>query len=134
LKILIADIDLEKVRNVIYALKLHHLEYELFFTDSGKYTLDILNNGSCPDVVILGMKLVDMSGLELACYARDNSDIPIIFVSDENNIETLVRAFDSGVDDYMLSPVNGSILFARLKGLIRRRRLNTKPQNVEMES
>jgi two-component system response regulator CpxR len=132
LKILIADVDLEKVRNIISALKLHHSEWELSITDSGKYTLENINNGSCPDAMILGKKLVDMSGLELTSYARDNSDIPIIYISDEKNIETLIKAFDSGVDDYMVSPVNGSILFARLKALVRRKRWDVQAKNIKL--
>jgi DNA-binding response OmpR family regulator len=62
-----------------------------------------------------------MSGFELIENIRDYSDVPIIFLSDDNDIQTLVRAFDAGANDYIVVPFNKVIFIARIKARIRRR-------------
>jgi two-component system response regulator ChvI len=61
-----------------------------------------------------------MTGLELIRQIRDDSDIPIIFLSDDDNIQALVMVFDMGVNDFIVVPINRAIFIARLKALIRR--------------
>jgi DNA-binding response OmpR family regulator len=51
---------------------------------------------------------------------RDDSDIPVIFLSSDKKTETLVTAFDKGANDYFIKPCNKNILIARLNALIRR--------------
>ena len=85
-----------------------------------KECLDIVNNSDSLDVIVLGMKLTDTIGLELTERIRDYSDIPIILLSDDSDIYTLVKAFDSGVNGYITLPFNERLFIARLKALIRR--------------
>ncbi len=51
---------------------------------------------------------------------RDYSDIPVLYLSEEKDIFSLVKAFDRGANDYILVPFNEKIFVARLKSLIRR--------------
>lgn len=62
-----------------------------------------------------------MPGLDLINKIRDDSDIPIVVLSNERNIDAMVSAFDAGANDYVTKPYNEQIFLARLKALIRRR-------------
>jgi two-component system KDP operon response regulator KdpE len=124
MKILIADTDNETIEETHLSLNQYQPEWQVPVFDSGKQCLDKVRNGNCPDVVILGMQLSDMSGLDLIKKIRDDSDIPIIVLSREKDVQILVKAFDVGANDYMVRPFNKQIFLARLKALIRRRMWN----------
>ena len=120
-EILIADTNSEMIENVRITLNINQPDWNLSIIDSGKQCLDMVKNGSCPYIVILGMELSDMSGFELIEKIRDYSDVPVVFFSDNNDIQILVRAFDSGANDYIVWPFNKTIFVARLKAMMRRR-------------
>ncbi len=95
-------------------------DWEVSTIDSGKECLDIIKSNDCPNAFILGMRLRDMTGLGLIKQIRDDSDIPIIFLSNDDDIQTLVKVFDTGANDFMVVPVNKTIFITRIKALIRR--------------
>ncbi len=121
MKVIIADTNFEMIESVRGTLNKYQPDWQVLIVDSGKRCLDIIKNGNCPDAIILGMQLSDMSGFELIGQIRDDSDIPIIVISDDKYIQTLVKAFDFGANDYILSPFNKAIFIARLKAHVRRK-------------
>ena len=121
MKILIADTENENIEVVRLTLNRYQPDWQLLIIDSEEQCLEIIKNGICPDAVILGMQLTDMSRLDLIERIRDYSDVPIIVLSCDKDIYTLVKAFDYGANDYIVKPFNKAIFVARLKALIRRR-------------
>jgi PleD family two-component response regulator len=124
MKILIAGSDCRIVETLKTVINTFQLDWNLSFTTSGKECIDVIENGSCPDIVIVGMQLSDMSGFELIKIIRDYSDVPVIFLSGDNDIQTLVNAFDTGANDFVVVPFNKTIFIARIKARIRRRDWN----------
>jgi DNA-binding response OmpR family regulator len=120
INVLIVDSDTELNSRVSKLLFSEDSNWGIFTVFSGKECLEIVNNGRCPDVIILGIKLSDTTGLELTERIRDYSDVPIILLANDREIYTLVKAFDSGVNDYITLPFNKRVFIARLKALIRR--------------
>jgi len=129
--VLIVNSDIELNCRVSKLLFSEDTNWNIFTVFSGKECLDIVNNGNCPDVIILGMKLSDTTGLQLTERIRDYSDVPIILLANDREIYTLVKAFDSGVNDYITLPFNEKIFIARLKALIRR---SSWDKNIQKES
>jgi DNA-binding response OmpR family regulator len=124
MKILIAENDCEVIEMVKTVIKTSQPDWTLSFTTSGKECIDVVESGICPDIVITGGGLSDMSGFELIENIRDYSDVPVVFLSCDNDIQTLVRAFDAGANDYIVVPFNKVIFIARIKARIRRRDWN----------
>ena len=118
--ILFANSECEFTNSILKLLLSGDSNWNIHTVYSGKHCLEIVNNENHPDAIILGMKLGDTTGLELTERIRDYSDIPIILLSNESGIYTLVKAFDSGVNDYIMLPFNEQIFLARLKAVIRR--------------
>jgi two-component system, OmpR family, response regulator VicR len=121
IEILIADTDNATLEDISSTLNKVQPHWHLSVTNSGKQCLDILKNGNCPDVIILGMQLSDMTGFELTGLIRDDSDGLVIILSDDKDMDLLLKAFDVGVNDYIVKPFNKTIFVTRLKALIRRR-------------
>jgi PleD family two-component response regulator len=121
MKMLIANSNSETIKNISLILNSYQPDWQVLVVDSGKECLDTIKNGNCPDAIILGMQLSDMSGLELTGRIRDDSDVPVIFLSDNNDIAILVKAFDAGANDYIVKPLKERIFIAKLEALLRRK-------------
>ncbi len=96
-------------------------DWNISTMNSGKQCLTFINDVGYPEVVIVGMQLSDMMGFDLIKLIRDDSEIPVIVISFDKDIQKLVKAFDVGANDYMVYPFNEKIFIAKLKALIRRR-------------
>ncbi len=77
------------------------------------------------DVVILDVMLPGKDGFEVAAELRANQHyVPILMLTARGRPEDVLRGFEHGADDYLPKPFELSILLARVKGLLRRRRWN----------
>jgi two-component system KDP operon response regulator KdpE len=112
MKILIADNDSDIIEDVSRTLNINQPDWQVSVIGSGKRCLDILTGDNSPDAIITGIQLTDMSGFELVGRIRDNSDIPVIVVSRDTDIQRLVEAFDAGANDYIVRPFNKAIFIA----------------------
>jgi two-component system, NtrC family, response regulator AtoC len=86
-------------RLVVHTLSLNpDNEIKSFFT--GKDFLDSLFES--PDIVTLDYRLPDMTGLDLLKKIRDeNSDIQVILISEQGDIDTVVNLLKLGAYDYI---------------------------------
>ena len=81
--------------------------------------LDFLKENTC-DVVLLDVNLGDDSGFELCRKLREESDIPILFISARQSDDDVLIALNIGGDDYVKKPYSLSILLAKVKVMMRR--------------
>ncbi len=74
------------------------------------------------DLLILDWILPESSGLDVLRWARDNLDpVPAtIMLTSRTSEAEIVAGLSSGADDYILKPVQESILKARVAALLRR--------------
>lgn len=75
-----------------------------------------------PDVVIIDAMMTAMDGYEATRRIKASSAerwVPVLFLSALDSEESLVAALDAGGDDYLLKPVNGVVLDAKLRSLTR---------------
>ncbi len=73
-----------------------------------------------PDVVLLDLGLPDVSGLTLISMIRAASSIPIIVITAQDDDPTMIRALDSGADDYVVKPFGTEQVAARIRAVLRR--------------
>jgi signal transduction histidine kinase len=71
-----------------------------------------------PDVVLLDMRMPGMDGFEVMTQLRaepDTRDLPVIFLTADNDRDNLVRAFEAGAVDYVTKPFVVEELVARVR-------------------
>ncbi|MBF4766930.1 response regulator transcription factor [Nocardioides agariphilus] len=73
-----------------------------------------------PQVVLLDLGLPDVDGLTLIAMIRAASDVPIIVVTAQDDDPTMVKALDSGADDYVVKPFGTDQVAARIRAVLRR--------------
>lgn len=74
------------------------------------------------DLVILDLLLPGMDGLDLLRELRERKpDLPVLILSARSDIDTKLRGFNLGADDYMVKPFSLGELLARVRVQLRRR-------------
>ena len=73
-----------------------------------------------PDLVLLDLRLPDISGFEVCRLIRARSLVPIIMVTAQTDTHDLVAGLEAGADDYVTKPVVPKELAARIRAALRR--------------
>ncbi|HEY3637674.1 MAG TPA: response regulator transcription factor [Rhizomicrobium sp.] len=73
-----------------------------------------------PDLAILDIKMPRMDGLELLRRLRQNSDLPVIFLTSKDEEIDELMALNAGADDYIRKPFSQRLLLERVKTVLRR--------------
>jgi putative two-component system response regulator len=98
--------------------------YHVRIATMGKTALELARLRPLPDLVLLDVRLPDMSGYSI-CSALKHDEltalIPIIFLSSNSDVEDITHGLEVGAVDYISKPVKPPILLARVKTHLRLR-------------
>ena len=89
------------------------------WTDSAKGCEELLAQHTV-DILLLDINLQEESGFALCKKIRENSDIPILFISARQSDEDILVAFNIGGDDYIKKPFSLNILLAKVRAMLKR--------------
>src|SRR5690349_20415561 len=115
-------------RNILASLSVT-LQSEGFITrlySDGEAALKALVENP-PDLAVLDIKMPRLDGMELLRRLREKSDFPVIFLTskDEELDEALGLAM--GADDYIAKPFSQRLLIARIRAVLRRAEMRSRP-------
>ncbi len=116
LQILIVDDDPES--SVLLEHQLSKDGHSVSFANSGKEALKIALEDT-PQLLITDLSMPEMDGLELCRTLRKTrvgQKIYIIALTAKTDEGSLIKAFKSGVDDYIEKPARPNIVKARIRG------------------
>jgi two-component system, OmpR family, response regulator ChvI len=108
-------------RNILISLKVH-LESEGFATrlySDGETALPALL-ADPPDLAIFDIKMPRMDGLDLLRRLREQSALPVIFLTSKDDEIDEALGLAMGADDYIAKPFSPRLLIARIKAILRR--------------
>jgi two-component system cell cycle response regulator len=89
------------------------------------------------DLLIISAQLTDIDSLRLCSQIRSTEitrHVPILMMVEEEEKKILIRAFELGVNDYIITPMEGNELMARSKTQIRRKRYQDALKNNYQQS
>lgn len=82
---------------------------------------DAMYRGTLFDLIISDIMMPGVDGFEFAKSVRElNQEIPILFMTARDDFASKQRGFKSGIDDYMVKPVDLDELLLRIGALLRR--------------
>ena len=96
--------------------------YEIIEAADGLKGLSAFESTSV-DLVLLDLRLPDLSGFEVCRMLRARSLVPIIIVTAQTDTHDLVAGLEAGADDYVTKPVVAKELAARIRAALRRTNL-----------
>ena len=118
LKILIAEDDRELRQ--LFSHVLGRQGYTVFGVSNGKEALDAMDE-EYYDMIISDIMMPVMDGYELVRQLRESGNTtPVLMITAKDAFDDMRMGFQSGVDDYMVKPVNVNEMVLRVQALLRR--------------
>lgn len=114
-------------------------EYRVSALKSGLALLEFMKTNR-PDLILLDISMPQMDGFEtlkrLRAYEKEKelTEIPVIFLTADDNVDTESRGFEVGVDDYIKKPFYSEVLLKRIDNVIsRRERMNRIAEQASID-
>ena len=97
--------------------------HDVTVAESGESALAHLVNPAPPyDLVLLDVMLPGKDGFQVVRELREAGRfVPVLMLTARGRAEDVLTGFEAGADDYLPKPFDLPILFARIRGLLRRR-------------
>jgi len=79
-----------------------------------------------PDLILLGVMMPEIDGFECCRRRKANAEtmhIPVVMVTALGEAEEWMRGLEAGADDFLTKPVEYDTLMARVRSLVRLKRL-----------
>lgn len=128
-KILIVD---DEPFNVDYLeQELEDLEFDTVSADNGLEALEMVKTES-PDLILLDIMMPIMDGFEVLSRIKESPvtrDIPVIIISANSDLKSIVKGVQQGAEDYLPKPFEPVLLKARIDASLTRKRF--RDQEVE---
>lgn len=121
-KIMVVDNEMEIIQ--LIKLYLSREGYDVIWTTDSTKAAELAYEEN-PDLILLDVVMPGLSGIELCGKIREQSDVPILFVSCKDQDMDKVLGLSIGGDDYITKPFSPAELVARVKAHLRRRNIST---------
>lgn len=132
-RILVVDDNQDNVE--IIATRLRFRGYDVDEASSGKRALTLVRHAP-PDLMLLDVMLPDIDGYDIARRIKGDGTlpfIPIILVTARDSTQDKVAGLDAGADDYLTKPINFPELEARVRSMLRIKRLQDELEDKNRE-
>ncbi|MDX6505474.1 MAG: two-component system, OmpR family, response regulator RegX3 [Gaiellaceae bacterium] len=97
--------------------------HEVESVDHGEHALAVARERPF-DVLVLDVGLPGVSGIEVCRQLRSESAVPILMLTARDSEAERVLGLEAGADDYLGKPFSMTELLARIRAVLRRRRLD----------
>lgn len=116
--------------NQIVCSSLKGAGYAAHGCQNAQQAFDALEVGGI-DLIVSDIMMPDVDGFELVARVREiNRHIPILMMTARDDLAAKKRAFRSGIDDYMVKPIDVDELLLRVEALLRRARIEAEKRLV----
>lgn len=132
-RILVVDDNTDNAE--IISTRLRHRGYSITEVANGRDALEHILE-EAPDLVLLDVMLPDIDGYEVTRRVKGDPSLPftpIILVTARDSTEDKVTGFEAGADDYLTKPINFSELEARVRSMLRIKRLQDELEEKNRE-
>ena len=132
--IILVEDDITIHKALIAALS---LEYNITIAQNMTQALEKINDSF--DLWLIDISLPDGNGIDLCGMIRQNLNTPVLFLTANQMEDSIVKALESGGDDYVSKPFRIRELRARIQALLRRQYANhqylqSKDIKIDLES
>jgi len=132
-RILVVDDD--EINRVILDDFISNLGHTPVLAENGLSALAQMRE-QIPDIVLLDIEMPAMDGYEVLERMKDDSSlrpIPVIMITSNDKMDSVVRCIEMGADDYLNKPFNATLLEARINASLENKHLRDQEQNYQQQ-
>jgi DNA-binding response OmpR family regulator len=118
-RVLLIEGDQQIVDNLSFYLQLRYPQIVVNTAAEEQKAVDLLHQES-PDLIFLDSTLPNIDTFCLISKIRQESDVPLLILSDNETDIDRARGLEAGVDEYISRHINPVELLARCQALLRR--------------
>ena len=129
LNILIVEDDVTIRELLSYNLKKN---FKILEANSAEEAMEVCEHNNI-HLILLDWMLPEMSGLSFLRTIKkqkNNSEIPVIFVTAREDEKDKIAGLTSGADDYITKPIKPKVFMSKVKSLLRRLDKNENQEEV----
>jgi two-component system cell cycle response regulator len=118
-------VDDNKINVKLLAAKLAKDYYSILTAENGAEAIAIAKK-EVPDLILLDVMMPEMDGFEVCTVLKNDPitvHIPVVMVTALSDVQDRVRGLECGADDFLSKPINDTALFARVRSLLRLKRI-----------
>ncbi|WP_298966880.1 response regulator transcription factor [uncultured Roseibium sp.] len=130
---IIALVDQDKCTLSTVSNLLESEDYKVLTYQDGPSAIGELK-GRRPNLAILDLRMPQMDGIEMLRQLRQVSDLPIIFLSSQQDDIEEVLGLKMGADDFIRKPFSQQVLIERVRAVMRRSSANVYAKVGELSS
>ncbi|MBE5942689.1 MAG: response regulator [Lachnospiraceae bacterium] len=101
-KVLVVDDEPMNIKMIEFIMKEEPM-YEIIGVNSGAQALEVLAQEDI-NLILLDLVMPEMDGFEALEKIQEKYTIPVVFMTGDKNLETLEKAAEYGVEDYLTKP------------------------------
>ncbi len=123
-KILIVDNDENDL--FLWRAIVESFGHQVFTVSGGKEAIGFLKD-QIPDLILLDLKMPEMSGIDVSNYLRRQpryQSIPIIMLTSSDDLGDKLKSFEHGVDDYITKEMDHLEIEKRIEAVLKRFKQN----------
>ena len=108
-------------KDIVAALKIYLTAegYQVLEAGTGREALDILDRERV-DLVLMDIMMPEMDGLSAVAKLREQSNIPVLFLTAKSEDTDMILGLNIGGDDYVTKPFSPVERIARVRSHLRR--------------
>lgn len=95
--------------------------YEYHAFSKGMRALKYLKEEDTPDLIILDIEMPEIDGYEMLEMIREKEElkqVPVLFLTSNNDRQHVVKAISGGADDYALKPIDEEGFMEKVHSLL----------------
>ena len=133
MNILLIEDNINIIKGLTYSFVKDN--YNLTSKTNIKDTLDYINNNYNIDLIILDIALPDGNGISLYNDYLKKLNIPVIFLTANDDEDDIVKCLELGAEDYITKPFSTKELLARVNKVLLRYKKNSliKVKNISFD-
>jgi len=125
-------VDDDKMSRMLLTRNLQQVGHTVVMAESGAQALDLLRSHSV-DIILLDCMMPEMDGYQVLEKIMGDETLrqtPVIMVSADNEMASVVTCIEMGAEDYLHKPFDPSLLRARISNSLEKKRSREREQRL----